>query len=601
MINFRFSQVLQHDWHLLTDPSPAIDGAEMRQYATALSTMMLILTPTLMLFFAARINWLYNSHHDGEILIQIRWMFVAGLLFISTYLISRTRYVKSTILLAITSGSLITIYGAFAHTPVDINNFSYLTLPLFFSGLLLPRKMAVGYIAANGIFILLLMKVNPSLRSAEFIGGPLTFLTFTVILVFMIATYRGKLEQARKAQLAQIVEERTASLLKSNEALQMEIRKRYQAEANLLDEMAFFGALFDKTNDAIFIMDLNGIHLRANKRATEMLGYTNQEFVGMHFTELIAPDEYSDGNRIYNKLVNGDTMPVYQRTFLHKDQTRIPVELNVALVRDSEGHPRYLQSAVRDITNRKKVEEWLQQALENEKRLTDIRTRFFSMVSHEFRTPLTVIKSSNGILTQYRDRLDDQRRVQHHDRIDAEVTNLVTLLDEVMMINQGDANHIKVAPEPLDLVEFCHETVEELKPTLSSNQNLEVVTPSEPLHVVLDPYLLRRILTNLLSNAIKYSPEGGKIKFGLDIHDCRLKFTVSDQGIGIPVEDQNHLFEIFHRARNVGKINGTGLGLVIVRQAVEVQGGQINFRSIPGRGTTFTVDLPCELAAVVSS
>jgi signal transduction histidine kinase len=166
------------------------------------------------------------------------------------------------------------------------------------------------------------------------------------------------------------------------------------------------------------------------------------------------------------------------------------------------------------------------------------------------------------------------------------------LLDDVLLIGKAEAGKMEFKPAALDLVEFCHNLVEELRNNFKGPHTITFTYSGESLNAHMDENLLRPILTNLLSNAIKYSPKGGTVNFELAHHNEVVTFRIQDQGIGIPPEDLSHLFESFYRAGNVGTIQGTGLGLSIVKKSVDLHGGQLAVESIVDVGTTFTVRLP---------
>jgi signal transduction histidine kinase len=248
----------------------------------------------------------------------------------------------------------------------------------------------------------------------------------------------------------------------------------------------------------------------------------------------------------------------------------------------------------------RQAHEEVSRALEQERELSELKTRFLSMASHEFRTPLAIILSSAELLEHYSHRFTEEKRLTHLHRIQASVRGMVALLEDVLLVGRAEAGRLAFNPQPLDLVPFCRELVEEfqLGPAAGHELGLDLVG-LESLPAILDEQLLRHILSNLLSNAVKYSPAGSPVRLALARVGERAVFTVADQGIGIPARDQGRLFEPFHRAGNVGSAPGTGLGLNIVRRAVELHRGSIELRSQEGRGTTVVVELP--LAAATAS
>ncbi len=246
----------------------------------------------------------------------------------------------------------------------------------------------------------------------------------------------------------------------------------------------------------------------------------------------------------------------------------------------------------RDISNRKQVEIEIQTALDKETELNQLKSRLISMTSHEFRTPLTVISSSVGILKTFAKKLSDEQKLEHLNRIETYVGHTTKLLDEILLLNQAEAGKLQFQPALIDLVSFCENLVNEMQFGASDHSLVFTYNcTADNTLATLDEKLLRQVLTNLLSNAIKYSPDGGEVNFTLTLAEDGAIFKVKDSGIGIPPEDQKRLFESFHRAKNVGTIQGTGLGLSIVKKCAQLHGGDVTVESEVGKGTTFTVTI----------
>lgn len=227
---------------------------------------------------------------------------------------------------------------------------------------------------------------------------------------------------------------------------------------------------------------------------------------------------------------------------------------------------------------------------EREKRL--LKSRLVAMFSHDFRNPLTSILSSSSILRNYNDRLSPERKQQQFDRIDGSVHLLIQMLDDMLMVAEMEGGHLEYNPERVDLTVFVESLIEEFRLIDHDAHQFE-------FHSALgreingDPKLLRHILANLISNAIKYSPPKSVIRVILNEYDTITEVRVEDEGIGIPEESLEHLFEPFHRASNARSMKGTGLGLSIAKQAVDLHGGTITVESILNQGTRFTVQIPC--------
>lgn len=250
----------------------------------------------------------------------------------------------------------------------------------------------------------------------------------------------------------------------------------------------------------------------------------------------------------------------------------------------------------------------LKSALKQEKKLNELKSRFVTMVSHEFRTPLTSILSSTELLEYYSRKGIKEKTLNHLHRIQASVNQMTELLNDVLILGKADAGKLKLNPTPINLVQFCQELVKEIQLNTKTHQIifhsescLEVngnslqhsgTTKNEYSNVSMDEKTLRYILNNLLSNGIKYSPDSDKVIFELICQSRQAIFRIQDFGIGIPPSEQEQLFDSFHRANNVGFIPGTGLGLSIVKKSVDLYGGRIAMNSQVGLGTTFTVTLP---------
>jgi PAS domain S-box-containing protein len=250
-----------------------------------------------------------------------------------------------------------------------------------------------------------------------------------------------------------------------------------------------------------------------------------------------------------------------------------------------------------DITQRKRAEVELLSALQREKELSEMKSRFVSIASHELRTPLATILSSAELLEHYSDGLSAEDKLKMLHGIEAAVKRMNTMIEDVLVIGKAEAGALQFEPKPVDLPELCNKVVEELRGGVAKQHVMRFEHQFDHGKLNLDEKLLRHILTNLLSNAVKYSPSGSTVSLRLAAGDSGALIEVVDQGIGIPIEDQAHMFESFHRASNVGTRQGTGLGLVIVKKAVELHGGTISVESKQDAGTRMSVRLPMTLRA----
>lgn len=253
-----------------------------------------------------------------------------------------------------------------------------------------------------------------------------------------------------------------------------------------------------------------------------------------------------------------------------------------------------VQDQQRTIEMRNQMEQEQAQAmLVRQMEVNKMKTTFVAMTSHEFRTPLTSILSSEELLRDYGDRLKPEERTELFGIIESSVTRMGSMLDKMLFIGRSDADLLDFNVTQINLENFCRMALDAATPPPAKAHAVTMVLHFQlpSTDALVDEILLRHCLSNLLSNAVKYSPLGGEVSLTVASHPTGIRFEVMDQGIGIPVEDLPHLFETFHRASNVGGIPGTGLGLVIVKRAVERHGGTMEIDSALGQGTRISFTL----------
>ncbi|MFN8597206.1 MAG: PAS domain S-box protein [Anaerolineae bacterium] len=373
-----------------------------------------------------------------------------------------------------------------------------------------------------------------------------------------------------------------------------DVTQQRRADISLRESEALYRALFDGANDAIFMHQVgsNGLPgdiLAVNDVACDWLEYTHDELMRAPLDAYDAMENVEQIPGIVEQIkTHGHA--TFERLYHTRTGRRFPVEINASRF-EFNGKSVYL-SIMRDITQRKRAEEVLYHALEHERELNQLKTQFVSMVSHEFRAPLTAIQSTSELLMHYSQRFSEDKKQGYLERIQTAVKRMTTMLDEVLVLGRAESGRLEFNPAPIDLEWFCRALVDEFQVSTGDAYTLDLALSGECAEPNLDENLVRHILTNLLSNAIKYSPNGGTIDFSVACNDRHVIFTVTDHGIGIPADAQVRLFQTFYRASNVGSIQGTGLGLAIVKHAVELHGGTISFESGPTHGTTFTVKLP---------
>ncbi|HAX74275.1 MAG TPA: hybrid sensor histidine kinase/response regulator [Cyanobacteria bacterium UBA11372] len=259
--------------------------------------------------------------------------------------------------------------------------------------------------------------------------------------------------------------------------------------------------------------------------------------------------------------------------------------------------------------HRHELETKMRQALEIAEQKAERQTKYVSIAAHELRNPLSAIVGSAQLLQLNSSKFDEKIQLKCLDLMRYASQSMSQLIEDMLVIGRAESEQLKFNPAPLNLKEFCCHLVEQMQLSAEGKQRINFINSSKKTVAVLDQRLLHHIVSNLLSNALKYSPNGGEVRLEVEyLEKCDqdaeknhqlpitnypiVIFRIRDFGIGIPKEDQEQLFEAFYRCSNVGEIKGTGLGLTIVKKAVELHGGAIAFESAVGAGTTFTVILP---------
>jgi PAS domain S-box-containing protein len=375
-------------------------------------------------------------------------------------------------------------------------------------------------------------------------------------------------------------------------AVQRDTTERKQAEQALRRSEERFRSLIENALDIIMILRPDGAISYVSPSVEKVLGYSVADLVGKNVVEFIHPDDWiATRDHLINTEQPLDLMrPIEFRNLHHDGSWRILEAVSQPFV-DSVAALLIMVNA-RDITERKRLDE-IRSALEREKELSVLKTRFFSMASHEFRTPLSTTLAAAQLLETCQDEWSNsEKRLRNLHRIQDSVRNMVQLLDDILTINRAEAGKLTFSPSLLNLEALCHKLVEEMRLNSGTQHTLTFTCEGEVTPVYLDEKLVTSILTNLLSNAIKYSPQGGTIHLSLIFQPERVLLQVEDQGIGIPQDDQTHLFEPFHRGKNVRSISGSGLGLVVVKKCIDLHQGTIHITSEVGKGTICLVALP---------
>ncbi len=380
--------------------------------------------------------------------------------------------------------------------------------------------------------------------------------------------------------------------------------------SSILEGDAGFRVLFQYASVGIIVVNKKGVIILANPCAAALFGYDAAELSG-HSLEVLLPDSlgaahvrHRDSYFAHPKArAMGIGLDLHGKK---KDTTVFPVEISLGYYTFA-GEP-YAVAFITDISKRKEAEESLLQtnanlerlvtertlalteALEREKELGELKSRFVSMASHEFRTPLSTVLSSVSLINSYIELGENEKTQKHVERIKNSIKNMTVILDDFLSLDKLEQGKVTVDRSVFNIVEFAEELLEEVRLICKNGQEI-LLHHHGFSEVYLDRKLVRNIFLNLLSNAIKYSNEGTKIIVEITILEALITLSVQDFGIGIPDEDQKHLFDKFFRAKNASSIQGTGLGLNIVKHYAALMDGTLSFVSRVHEGTTFTIAL----------
>lgn len=400
-----------------------------------------------------------------------------------------------------------------------------------------------------------------------------------------------------------------------------------------------FREIFQSMSEGIVMVDPAGKIVIANPVAEQLFGYKAGELNG-HLMEVLLPERFRQGHVNFRQHFNSNPHPRRMGAgrdllALRKDGKEFPVEISLsftqvqgqllvmafisdisqrkeaedALKRSEEQLILYaaelekkvemrtealnnsIQKLEQEVIDRKKAELEARKSLEKERELNELKTKFVSIASHEFRTPLSSVLSSASLIGQYNARNEPDKINKHVQRIKSSVDQLTGILNDFLSLGKLEEGKVDIVVEKINPASFLTEVREEIKGALKNGQALTIQC-DVTREMQSDSRILRNILFNLITNASKYSEEGRLIVLGCSEDENHFRFDVTDEGIGIPDEDQKHMFERFFRASNAGQVQGTGLGLNIVKRYVELLHGKISFISTYQKGSTFSVKIP---------
>lgn len=372
-------------------------------------------------------------------------------------------------------------------------------------------------------------------------------------------------------------------------------------------------------SEGIIMVDETGKIAVANLVAEKLFGYEKDELNGV-MLETLLPKRYRGPHLTFRNNFNAHPEPRRMGigrdlTALRKDGHEFPVEISLSYTHVSG--KLFVMAFISDITLRKQAEdavkrseeqllvyaaeleqkvhartEELSKSLEKERELHELKSKFVSIASHEFRTPLSTILNSISLVQQYKDKGDFEKIDKLVQRVKSSVNHLTMILNDFLSLGKLEEGKVDVNTERINLEDFMNEISEEMRTLCKEGQRLNVEFDGEVKEIFSDQRILRNILFNLISNASKYSEPRKNIFLSCSGNQQSVTFSVSDEGIGIPEEDQKHLFDRFFRASNSGNVQGTGLGLNIVKRYTELLNGNISFTSEYGKGSTFIVTVP---------
>lgn len=368
---------------------------------------------------------------------------------------------------------------------------------------------------------------------------------------------------------------------------QRDITEKILTQQKLQEKEEQYKLVSENSGDVIALQDFEGRISFISPSSKFLLGYAQDALLDTFYSDLIHPEEQPFVQSIINQVVENKSKNVKVTYRIQaEDEQWIWVESSYSSIEDSNGNFLYLQSSTRDISERIK-------ALEKERQLGKLKSSFISMASHEFRTPLTTIQSSNELINMYLDADPEPntKLKKHVGRIRAELERMNSLLKDVFTLGRLDVGKTVIKKDITSLTGIVKQVVLE-NSVQHKSRNVKVSIKGQERQIELDSQLIGHSLSNLINNALKYSENKPDPEVIITYKKVGVCVEIKDYGIGIPEKDQKGLFESFSRATNVGDIEGTGLGLIIVKNFVEIHEGTVTFKSELGKGTSFFVNLP---------
>ena len=400
---------------------------------------------------------------------------------------------------------------------------------------------------------------------------------------------KGEFTSAMLERTIRYAVERTRTL---QELQQSEIRYRELFEALRQSEIRYRGVVNAQV-ELVCRYRPNGTLTFVNPAFCRFTNRSREDLIGTSREELLPPPLRADFRQMLSELSKTKGIVANEMEVATETGKTVWIQWTNQAILDGEDSIYEIQSVGQDITVLKKAQTELERALDAEKELSELKSRFVSMASHEFKTPLATIMSTASFLMMAGSDLKPEAQRPRLQKIKTAAHNMNMLLEDVLTFGYIDTVSFECTPKELEIISYCRHFVEDIQST-APDHHIQITTNCPQAHILVDERLFHHILSNLLSNAIKYSPSGSVVDLELNIHADNLYLRVTDEGIGIPESDQEHLFVPFHRGLNVNNIAGTGLGLTITNEAVVAHGGTLSWQSQLGQGTTFEVTIPLE-------
>ena len=393
--------------------------------------------------------------------------------------------------------------------------------------------------------------------------------------------------------VAQVIDISKRKRMEEENRLLIEEKNRNKA-LQLIEAKNWYRLLADNTIDLVCLHNLDASFKYVSPSIQSLLGYDPEELIGKYPEDYVHPEDLKKFKKRIGSIIKDKELFSEQVRLRNSEGEYIWFETNASLVYENK-IPVSFQSSTRDITQRKKAEQIIEDTLLQERQLNELRTNLVSTISHEFRTPMTTIRTSAELITmylqnsQFNEALQIEKRVK---TITEEIDRIVELMDAVLTISKDDAGKTSFNPIVCNLNEICKDVIETSFNNQKDNRNVDVLFKSNKVEIFADINLIKYTLFNVLSNAFKYSEGCGNVQLNLFTVDDFVQIDVIDNGIGIPKEEQSKLFNTFYRASNSNGIQGTGLGLYIIKMFTKKNSGRVYLESELGKGTKVTLRFP---------